>query len=123
MMGSQYAGPATIEKVKRCILSFPQDSIIIPHRIHKSCGTDENQVVGALEKIAPTPGKWVDIGGKSKLTRCRAWRRWIKINEWFYDEPGDEYLPVFPYFHDRVSKSFPLIHDATHGRALARIRS
>jgi epoxyqueuosine reductase QueG len=109
-----------VEKVKECVRRFPEDSIILPHRIKTVCGIDENQTVKALKTVAPTPGKWVDIGAKSKLTRCQAWCPWLKINEWFYDEPGDEYLPLFPRFHDITSKNFPLVHATIHGRLMWR---
>lgn len=120
-MGGKYASKEMEEKVKKCISQeFLECNVVNPHRIKMCCGIDREQAEVALTRIAPNPGEWVDIGAKSKLTRCRGAlaRRgllpWRKVNEWFYDPPEDALLPVFPYAHEFVANWLPRIHVLLH---------
>lgn len=117
-MGLLYASKTMRKKVKECIsCHFQEDSVVTPNRIKRVCGIDYHQAQAALNKIAKKPRQWIDIStddveAKSRLVRCTS------ANEWFYDDPGDEYVPCFPRVHDVVSKLFPRVHDAIHGRLL-----
>ena len=48
LLGGRYASERMVQKVKECIRRFPNDSVIIPHRLNKECGIDENQAVTGI---------------------------------------------------------------------------
>jgi len=121
-MGSMYASPELQERVKRIIVEkFHPKSVICPGVVGRAGRVDHDQVKGALRKIAPHAGVFVDIGAKSKLTRtykamgflCRE-----PADLWYYDPPGAEFLPFFPLLHQWMyefsAEFLPGVHTLLH---------
>lgn len=121
-MGSKYASAEMQKKVKDCIRRLRCCTVVYPHSLKRLFPElkDHDQILGALRKIAPTPNEKVDIGGESKL--IRTYRpvlrlgiiRTLEDDRWFYDPPGDEWLPIFPRLHESIRIWMPRIHRLLH---------
>jgi hypothetical protein len=121
-MGGEYASSELQERVKQLICEkFHPKSVIYPGIIERIGGVEHNQVKGALKKIAPRPGVFVDIGAESKLTRTYVGLGLLcpePADLWYYDPPGAEFLPFFPILHQWAyefsAKFLPRIHVLLH---------
>jgi len=116
-MGSTYASPEMVERVKNCIRELYPCTYVYPSLFKKLKRIDSDQAKGALRKIASKPNKPVDIGADSML--IRGYRgfgilRTEPADYWWYDPVGDERLPLFPILHEIIAERFPLIHSLLH---------
>lgn len=121
-MGSKYASADMQKKVKDCIRRLTPVTVVYPHALKREFPElkDHDQILGALQRIAPEPNVFVDIGGKSRLTRMYkpiarlGVFRSPKDNRWYYDPPGDEWLPIFPRLNEMIRIWTPRIHELLH---------
>jgi len=112
---------ATIDKVLRCIAEcFNKCELITPWLIQEASKRwdggyiDRREAFVALESLALEPGKpeyYEEL--QSKLTRSNRVRDVVLSKlpiQWWYDDEGCEFFPVFPIPHSVIAKRFPRLH-------------